>query len=75
MAANKFKMVATEFKSNKFYLKHPKLQVEGCSFYWLDVFLMFVIIDIDTLYYYTSAESKRTQNSNQNSKMAGTELI
>ena len=35
---------------------------------------MFVIIDTD-LYYYTSAESKRTQNGNQNSKMAGTELI
>ena len=68
-------MVATEFKKNKCYLKHPKLQVEGCSFYWLGVFLMFVIIYINTLYYHTSAESKRTQNGNQNSKMAGTELI
>ena len=47
MAANKFKMVATEFKY-KFYLKHPKIQVEGCSFYWMDIFLTFVIIDIDT---------------------------
>ena len=36
---------------------------------------MFVIKNIDTVYYYTSAESKRTQNGNQNSKMAGTELI
>ena len=42
---------------------------------------MFVIKEIDTLYYYTSAESKKKkkkkkpQNGNQNSKMAGTELI
>ena len=48
MAANKFKMLATEFKYNKFDLKNPKIQVEGCSFYWLDIFLMIVIIDIHT---------------------------
>ena len=35
-------------KIEQILLKHLKLQVEGCSFYWLDVFLMFVIIDIDT---------------------------
>ena len=48
MAANKFKMVATEFKHNKFYLKHPKAQVEGLVFTGWVSFLMFVIIDIDT---------------------------
>ena len=51
MAANKFKMVATKVKYNKFYLRHPEIQVESCSFYlftgWI-IFLMFVIIDIET---------------------------
>ena len=42
------KMVPTQLKYNKFYLRHPKIQVESCSFYWLDIFLMFVIIDIET---------------------------
>ena len=47
MAANKFKMVATELKHNKLYWRHTKIQVKSCSFYWLDIFLMYVMIDIE----------------------------
>ena len=68
-----------------FFLKMAKNHLFGQKFLWqankncfelkMPKFLGNHVTDIDTLYYYASAESKRTQNGNQNSKMAGTELI
>ena len=32
------KWLPQSLNRTNFYLKHPKLQVEGCNFYWLHVF-------------------------------------